>query len=64
MMSVEQDYRDLSVDSVVPAKGQLVDGRVGHPSRRCPANIEHRPNVVLVLGRRRRRWTNIRSALG
>ena len=29
-----------------------------------PANMRHRPNVKLMLGQRRRRWTNIGSTLG
>ena len=29
-----------------------------------PANTEHLPNVVLMLGQRRRRWANIETAFG
>ena len=31
---------------------------------RIPVNRRHWPNVVLMLGQRRRRWANIKSALG
>ena len=31
---------------------------------RNPANTRHSPNVVVVLGRRRRRWANITAPLG
>ena len=30
----------------------------------CPANTGHSPNAVSMLGQRRRRWTNIETALG
>ena len=29
-----------------------------------PNNIRHSPDAVLMFGQRRRRWTNIKTALG
>ena len=46
-------------DTTSDARSVRQDG-----SRTIPANTRHSPDAVSMLGQRRRRWTNIETAMG
>ena len=65
-MTIDTSYSRLFTDSVtcLHFRVNAITVRGWQDWWGLPANTRHWPNVILMLGRRRRRWANIKTTLG